>query len=240
MTTSTDVPPALSQAEVGIVSVKLEQLFPGIEEVSVKIGAIDPDTGHANHVDMLYVVAMARHLKARAMFEFGTYLGRTTRHLAEGAPDGRVYTLDLDPQGPKPPKLGGAISAVLDRGLQGHFYRASQAAERVVQLHGDSRTFDYRPLLGSMDFIFVDASHYYEPVKNDTEQALKLLRPGGTIVWHDYAEKTPEVIQALTELGERLPLFHIQKTSLVVYVDGLRRDQVSMLEPAHSRRMLKG
>src|SRR5690348_5283063 len=85
-----------------IRALKLQQVFPGIERVPVVIGAIDPDTKHANHVDMLYVCAMARHRRARRIFEFGTYLGRTTYHLALGPDVEEVLTLDLDPAGPYP------------------------------------------------------------------------------------------------------------------------------------------
>ena len=38
-----------------------------------------------------------------------------------------------------------------------------------------------------MDFIFVDGSHSYDYVLNDSRKALSLLRGGkGIILWHDY------------------------------------------------------
>jgi predicted O-methyltransferase YrrM len=37
------------------------------------------------------------------------------------------------------------------------------------------------------DLIFIDAHHFYESVRNDTQLVLPLLSPAGIIVWHDYA-----------------------------------------------------
>lgn len=110
--------------EARIRPLQLAQVFPGIEHQTVEIGAIDPDTSHSNQVDMLYVCAIARHQQAMRIFEFGTYLGRTTYHLALGPAANRVFTLDLDPAGPYPDglKIGRAVRAVHERDLQGTFY----------------------------------------------------------------------------------------------------------------------
>jgi predicted O-methyltransferase YrrM len=192
----------------------LPQLFPGIEAQRVEIGTIDPDTKHPNQVDMLYVCAIARHRRARRVFEFGTYLGRTTYHLALGEHVERVYTLDLDPAGPYPKglKIGRAIKAVHERDLQGYFYRGTAAAERIVQLHGDSRTFDYTPYAGQMDLVFVDGGHTYEMVANDTQHALSLVKPGGIVIWHDFAPKGRDVAALAREFARERPLLWIVDT----------------------------
>jgi hypothetical protein len=58
-----------------------------------------------------------------------------------------------------------------------------------------------------MDFVFIDASHTFEYVINDSLVALKLLREsGGTIVWHDYG-RWDGVTAALHELRSREPAF---------------------------------
>jgi predicted O-methyltransferase YrrM len=67
-----------------------------------------------------------------------------------------------------------------------------------------------------MDFVFIDGSHDYDYVLNDSEVALKLLRNGrGVIVWHDYREEMA-VVPALDEYLRRYPqlqIFHIAQTS---------------------------
>jgi predicted O-methyltransferase YrrM len=228
-------------AEGTIRPIQLAQLFPGVERVAVEIGAIDPDTEHANHTDMLYVCAIARHVKARRIFEFGTYLGRTTYHLARGEAVERVYTLDLDPKGEHVAqlKLGQAVRAVLDRDLQGHFYRGTPYAERVMQLHEDSRKFDVGPYRQGIDFLFIDAGHSYEMIANDTKLAMQMLKPGGVIVWHDFAPKGQEVVSFGRDLARDKPLFWIEDTSLLVYVDGVDSRMFAAKLPPYARSVLK-
>lgn len=210
-----------SLAESAIRPLQLQQIFPGIEKISVEIGAVDPDTAHPNQVDMLYVCAMARHLKARRIFEFGTYLGRTTCHLALGADAERVYTLDLDPHADHGDlDLGRAVRAVLTQ-FQGHFFRTSPVADKVTQLHSDSRFFDYESMRHSIDFIFIDGGHGYDMVWNDTRGGLTLLRPGGTIVWHDFSPKGPDVVRFAKEFSAERSMFWVRDTSLLVHVDGV-------------------
>jgi predicted O-methyltransferase YrrM len=228
-------------AEGHIRPLQLAQVFPGIEAQAVEIGVIDPETRHPNHVDMLYVCAMARHLRARRVFEFGTYLGRTTYHLALGQHVEQVITLDLSPAGAYPAdlKIGRAVRAVHERGLQGHFYRGTDAAGRIVQLHGDSRTFDYGPYAGRMDFVFVDGGHTYDLVANDTERALALIRPGGVIVWHDFAPKGRDVARLARQLARTRALFWIGDTSLLVYIDGVDAMAHPAATPVYARSVIK-
>ena len=224
-----------------IRALHLPQIFPGIEQRAVEIGAIDPDTGQANHVDLLYVCAMARHIEARRIFEFGTYLGRTTYHLALGELDREVFSLDLDPGGDLPTdlKIGQAVRAVHKRGLQGHFFRGGSVESRITQLHGDSRTFDFSRYRKSMDFIFIDAGHSLDLVTNDTARAFDMLRAGGAIVWHDYAPKTPDLVDFAKEFSEKRPLFWVLDTSLLVYVDGVDASAVEARSPVYAREVLK-
>jgi hypothetical protein len=92
--------------------------------------------------------------------------------------------------------------------------------EKICQLYGDSATFDFTPFFG-MDFIFIDGSHSYEYVLNDSRKAIQLLREGkGVILWHDYATEWWEgVTKALNDLylndSEFKDLKWIAGTSLV-------------------------
>ena len=228
-------------SEGRIRPLQLPQLFPGIERQAVEIGVIDPDTKHPNHVDMLYVCAIVRHLRAKRVFEFGTYLGRTTYHLALSDGVEQVFTLDLDPSGdyPKGLKIGRAVKAVHERGLQGHFFHGTPVAGRVVQLHGDSRTFDYAPFAASMDLVFVDGGHTYDLVVNDTKHALDVLKPGGVIVWHDFAPKGKDVTAFAREFSRERPLFWIEDTSLLVYADGVDALAYVPPVPVYSRTLIK-
>src|SRR4029079_4995912 len=92
--------------------------------------------------------------------------------------DARVFTLDLP---------GTAVSTSVspihrheiqyaDKPSSGARYRGSDLESRIVSLEGDSGSFDYSPYLGQIDFVFIDASHTFEYVVNDSLVVLRLLR----------------------------------------------------------------
>lgn len=227
-------------AEGRIRILQLGQVFPGIEAESVPVGAIDPDTKHPNQVDMLYVCAIAQQRRARRIFEFGTFLGRTTYHLALGKDAHEVFTLDLDPAADHTAlRIGRAVTAVHERGLQGHFFKGTPAAAKVTQLHGDSRTFDYAPYARSMDLVFVDGGHSYDMVVNDTQHAMRLVTRGGVVIWHDFAPKGRDVAAFAREFARERPLFWIEHTSLLVYIDGVDAMTVKAAVPVWSRTVIK-
>jgi SAM-dependent methyltransferase len=55
------------------------------------------------------------------------------------------------------------------------------------------------------DFIFLDASHFYDDVVKDLEAWLPKLKPGGIFAGHDYVEDCPSigVKRAVTEFAAR-------------------------------------
>ena len=185
-------------------------LFPGLERVSMPMGAVHEESGHTNQVDLLYVAAIARHRGCRRMFEFGTYQGRTTYHLTLASESPQVFTLNL------PPGDDPSVARFL-----GSWFKGTDRERFITQILEDSRTFDPVPYERQMDLVFVDADHSYEAVQNDTEKALRMLAPGGIILWHDFAAKTPGVVRYLKEFSQQRPVFRLKHTCLVVYIDGV-------------------
>jgi len=158
------------------------------------------------------------------IFEFGTYEGDATVLLASNASDARVYTLDLDeravgrvsldPGTPIRPDRTGLDyqERLLFRQIGGHL------DEQIVELRGDSLTFDYKAYAREMDLVLVDANHQKPYVESDTRNALQMLAPGGTIIWDDYSDDYPDVGDVLCSPEfDELELFHIEGTKLVVY-----------------------
>jgi predicted O-methyltransferase YrrM len=91
-------------------------------------------------------------------------------------------------------------------------------ADRVVQLRGDSATFDWSPHYGRAGLVFVDGSHAYDYARKYSETAMRLVKPGGIVLWHDYGV-WPGVTRALEELeaARRLGLVNIWGSSLVFW-----------------------
>jgi predicted O-methyltransferase YrrM len=166
--------------------------------------------------------------RARSTFEFGTCTGRTTWLLARNAPEeARVTTLTLGPD-----QLGSyqhadgdcaaARQSALAESRHATFYYSGTPEEaKVTQLFSDSKTFNDSAHRAQYDLIFVDGSHGYSYVVNDSAKALRMLRPGGVILWHDYRgpdhPETKDVRRALNELTARLSLVQLEGTSLVAF-----------------------
>jgi predicted O-methyltransferase YrrM len=177
----------------------------------------------------LLALAACETTPGSEIIEIGTFDGRTALNLAINAPRGvAIATLDLpvhqqpaltieqsEWQYVEKPAPGARL------GNCGGAWR--DAADRVVQLLGDSATFDWSAHLGRAGLVFVDGSHAYDYAKADSETALRLVKPGGIVLWHDYGV-WPGVAQALEELeaARHLGLVNIRGTSLVFWRAGQR------------------
>lgn len=184
--------------------------------------------GNVSVLELVVLAATTARLRARAVFEIGTFDGRTTVNFAvNGAPDVTVYTLDLPPEG---------AATVLDPdqedlkymqgSISGSRIHGSDAEPHVRQLYGDSATFDFAPYAGSIDLCFVDGAHSRDYVLNDSRHAMAMTHAGSVILWHDYA-MWPGVTAALNELqasgGEFAGLRRVEGTTLAVLDRGATR-----------------
>lgn len=193
----------------------------------VKLCSMESVDGNVTDRELVVLASLVRRSRAKSIFEFGTFDGRTTRNLAANAPaDGSVWTIDL----PEASMSGLTVpihsheQKYVVKPRSGERYRDTPEEGRIVQLYGDSGTYDFLKLFGQFDFVFVDASHAYKYVINDSLIALKLLRPeGGTIAWHDYG-RWDGVTRALNDLQSRHPNFldaaKVEGTTLVVLRTG--------------------
>lgn len=163
--------------------------------------------------------------QANLMFEFGTCTGRTSYLWAVNSPPGaRVVTLTLGPDdlAAYTRETGDASTATQialnESRFDEFYYTGTPVASKVEQLFGDSKAFDETPWAGRCDLVFVDGSHAQSYVLSDSLKALRLVRPGGLVLWHDYrGYKLKGVFRTLNQLARDLPLVHIRGTSLVAY-----------------------
>jgi SAM-dependent methyltransferase len=91
----------------------------------------------------------------------------------------------------------------------------AETTSRIHQLYGDSADFDFSPYFDSCGLVFIDGSHAYEYVLADLKTAIKLLKPNGVVLLHDYGIWSG-VTQALEEFANNdgLSLCNIAGTSL--------------------------
>jgi len=163
-------------------------LFPDSTPIVVR----EPEAadGNVSPLELIVLCRLVSSLRPSRLFEIGTFDGRTTLNLAANSPaEAVVYTLDLPRSALDTTCLPLAADdrKYIDKAVSGSKFAHTDCERKIIQLWGDSAKFDFSPYEGNMDFVFVDASHSYEYVLQDSRTALTLLRPaGGLILWHDY------------------------------------------------------
>lgn len=208
-----------------IPKIKQEELLDN--NAPVMLHELKSENGNVTLLELTVISNILKSSKPKTVFEFGTFNGRTTLNLAANAPEGAlVYTLDLPRENLHKTQLRVEIDDKLfiEKAESGVKYKSNRDAvkAKIIQLYGDSAAFDFSPYENTIDFVFVDASHSYEYVLNDSKKALRLLRDGrGIILWHDYGklEYWPGLMKALNELFKQDAIFkelrHIEGTSLL-------------------------
>jgi len=183
-------------------------------------------TGSLTVFESVMLVKLLRCVDPKTIFEFGTYKGATTRLMLENlsgkpTPPKRLYTLDL-------PALDNITFQGTDRNLAEESlttprkYLSSPRSALVEQILQDSMTLNPAELPTTFDFIFIDANHELTYVRNDTENALKMLSPAPScIVWHDYGNpQFPELTAYLEDLSTTHEIHHIEDTMLAFHLRG--------------------
>ena len=230
-----------------------ERQLPTVEVNDVVIDDIDTKIlqpvpaatgGNISALEVVILAKIAHLVQAQVVFEIGTFDGRSTLNLAANSSDDVVvYTLDLPQE-----QLASTKFAVGRDELNyvkkareevGHRFANSPYREKIVQLWGDSATFDFSPYYQKADLVFVDGSHAYEYVHNDSKVALALLRPGaGLILWHDYDwgyGGTAKALEELSRTPEYRGLKHIEETCLA-YMSRIPPAHVTAWETSHQRK----
>ncbi len=188
----------------GIATVSADSVVGDGRDISLT--TLDNVDGNVTDRELIVLSGLVRRSRARSIFELGTFDGRTTRNLAANcSPDGRVWTLDLprDSMQSLESPIHSHEEKYVNKTQSGARYRDTPEESRIEQLYGDSGSYDFSAFKGKMDFVFVDASHAYKYVINDSLVALEMLGPqGGTIAWHDYG-RWDGVTRAVNDLQSR-------------------------------------
>lgn len=137
-----------------------------------------------NHPGMLTEAEgelLASLAAGKRVLELGSYTGLSTIVLARVATE--VWSVDWHGGDAE---IGARDTlAQLDRNLRRYGVR-----DRVVLLVGRFGAVLPQLAAGSFDLAYIDGAHDFESVEADTREALRLVAPGGTLVWHD-AEREP-------------------------------------------------
>jgi hypothetical protein len=207
---------------VDIPKIDVEQIIK-LGEVADVIMSEQAD-GSVSFEELKMISRLVKQKNPSVIFEFGTFEGRTTLNAAShSSAAAKVYTLALPRsliESTKFELIPHEKRYCSSEFMLGRDFKDSPYSGKICQLLGDSACFDFSPYLSACDMVFIDGSHAYEYVVNDTQIALKLLRNGkGLILWHCYGTVWKGVTRALEEMyvhgGVFADLKHLEGTSLV-------------------------
>ncbi|MCF0073757.1 class I SAM-dependent methyltransferase [Dyadobacter sp. CY261] len=185
-------------------------------------GVYECGFGHTTEFELKVISNLVKKWNPQRIFEIGTFQGRTTLNMAlNSSSDAEIITLDLPAEELASTKMEieeGEVRYV-KKEVSGERFIGHPAASKIRQVFGDSASFDFNEYHNSVDVAFVDGSHAYEYVLNDSEKAFSIVRKGGLIIWHDYTN-WPGVWTALNELHQNDSRFrgirHIGGTSIAI------------------------
>jgi len=163
--------------------------------------------------ELAVLALITKVAEPKKIFEIGTYGGRTALNFAQNSLDDCiVWTLDTS-------SAGGAHTDAPDGGITGRDYKGKEDARKIRQLYGDWLTFDFSPYFGKMDIAFINGIHAYQAAKSDTMNALKMVKPKGYIIWHDFANYGDyhDVTRAVLDTVPGCDVIQIAATQLALY-----------------------
>ena len=198
------------------------EILPKGDRIRFEIEHIPSDVIGTPLEQLACLALIARATRPKNVFEIGTFRGRTALNFALNVPDdAKVYTLDLAPA-----NRGNAIGAtnpadgtIIRESATGCEYHGTDVESKIVQLFGDSRTFDFTPYHRKMDIVHFDGAHDYEAVKRDSEEALRMLSPGGYALWDEFCNYGDynDVTRAVLDVVPKGEVIQIENTQLAVY-----------------------
>lgn len=138
------------------------------------------------------------------IFELGTGIGSGTVWMSENLclhPDSVIHSAGIDPK----------------EGIDDYAKTRLEKYNNIIFYNEYGNTV-IRRLNIMYDMIYIDGTHKYLPVLNDAKFSLKYLKEDGIIVFDDYCDTWPGVMQAVNEFVDinKLKLEFISDTQVLV------------------------
>lgn len=189
--------------------VYLTDLFPELAMRSITISVDVKHKFELPYGERIVLAAIAELLKPAMIFEFGTYSGSTTTVLADAAPRAVVHTMDL-------PAEEIVFGQDVVEAIGKNFRDRPEYAGRIVSHRCNSRLFDFSLFENKVDLVYIDGSHEFADVLEDSRNALRMLTPRGVIIWDDYQPGCMDVARAIQQIARTLPIVRVAQTRLSV------------------------
>ena len=200
-----------------IPEIRLDEIL-GTRKVELKLGVQKYEDGMMPSQEAMVLLSILAADQPAEVLEIGTFMGHTTKALAENLPNGIVHTVDLPPDfAPRQDAPGGPPKDdfhLIQQRVVGREFKGRAVEARIRQHFGDTAKIDFQEF-GRPTFFFIDGSHTYEYCRQDSEKCFQLCGGTGTFLWHDVDDSHPGVVQFIQEwrrLGRDLR--RIEGTSL--------------------------
>lgn len=169
-------------------------------EISLRVAACEEGVLPPEQALVLASILVAE--APSVVLEIGTFMGSTTRLMAENCPAAVIHTVDL-PVEFSPGETDSAVMPkddfqLISRRVVGRDFAGQPCAARIVQHFADTAEWDFSAA-GQPDFYFIDGSHTYEYCRNDSEKCHELCGGKGVFLWHDCDRAHPGVVRCLSE-----------------------------------------
>lgn len=187
-------------------------------DLMVRVEPLKSNKHNTTEFELVAICAIIKDKKCNHIFEIGTFDGRTTRAMALNLldSDGKIFTLNLPPETETVNLITSSVDVDLaSKVVSGERFLNTAEERQIVQLWGDSATFDFEPYYGKMDLVFIDGAHSEDYVANDTDKALQLITSdGGWILWHDAPLFGVVKFFRRWMRRQKLPVYFIKGTTL--------------------------
>ena len=179
------------------------------------------------------MVGLAKLVNAETIFEFGTFLGYSSRLFLKNFESANVVSMDLELSEDEKVEYGvlSKADAMEDDVDNDNFLKAMQQSrgaiylddlserelDRLTLLKGNSLSLSppAHGLESSVDFVFIDGGHQQEVIHSDTKNARKMQSPESVIAWHDFNSNIHgDVTEYLVGYSSSEVVFHIQSTMI--------------------------
>lgn len=204
----------------GIPEISLGEIL-GRRKAPIMVNVQKYEDGMLPLNDAIALLSILTAEKPREILEIGTFMGHTTKAMAENLPDTTIHTIDLPPDFsvPQDSHVGPPKDDfhLISQRVVGREFKGQPVAERIQQHFGDTATMIF-PALGKSALFFIDGSHTYEYCKLDSEKCHAACGGAGTFLWHDCDAAHPGVVKFILEwrgLGRNI--VRIEGTSLAYW-----------------------
>lgn len=152
--------------------------------------------------DAFALLAILAAENPNQVLEIGTYMGHTTKAMAQNLPLGAIHTVDLPPDYSDTTNAAANLPKddfhLIQRRDVGREFKGQSVENRIKQHFGDTAKINFQEF-GKPTFFFIDGSHTYEYCKQDSEKCFSLCGGRGVFLWHDCDEWHPGVIKFILE-----------------------------------------